>query len=460
MRRSFLAAVAVSALVQSARADVITDWNNILLDSIRVDKTNPPKASRAMAMVNVAMFQAVNGVYNEYRPYQQHLNAPFGVLPNVAAAAAAHKVMSNLYPARQSIFDTALAAAKAQAPRVLAQRSIDFGVRCGTFILDLRANDNSSLVVPYTEPPAPGVWEPTPPAFAGALLPNWPYVTPMCMASGSAYRVGAAPALDSGAYADALNEVKRLGSATSVDRTPDQTQIALFWADGAGTATPPGHWIVIAMDISAREHLNISQNARLLALLSMSVCDAAIACWDMKYEYNLWRPITAIRKADTDGNDDTIQDPAWTPLIATPPFPSYTSGHSTFSGASSQALARLLDTDDISFTTSSDGLPGVTRSFTSLSSAAEEAGMSRIYGGIHYSFDNTTALAMGRDLANDVVEGFLRYRGDCDHDLHVTTEDLQYVLANLGTSDPDADTNDDGYVNALDIVRVILQLGK
>jgi len=193
-----------------------------------------------------------------------------------------------------------------------------------------------------------------------------------------------------------------LGSATSATRTPEQTDIARFWADGAGSATPPGHWNLIAQDVAEMQGNTVSENARLFALLNIATADAAIACWDNKYAYNFWRPITAIHEADSDGNPDTTQDLTWAPLLPTPPFPSYTSGHSTFSSAAATILAAFFGTDDIAFTASSEA-PGVAdRSFLSFSEAAEEAGRSRIYGGIHFQFDNQDALAIGNALGHFV----------------------------------------------------------
>jgi hypothetical protein len=197
------------------------------------------------------------------------------------------------------------------------------------------------------------------------------------------------PALGSAAYAAALNEVKSLGRSTGSARTQDQTDIALFWADGANTSTPPGHWNRIAQDVAAAQGNTLAENARMFALLNLAEADAAICCWDNKYQFNFWRPITAIQLADQDGNAATDADPNWTPLIATPPFPTYTSGHSTFSGAAAEVLKLFYGTDNVSFTTSAEGASGVDdRSFTSFSQASQEAADSRMYGGIHFRFDN------------------------------------------------------------------------
>ena len=227
------------------------------------------------------------------------------------------------------------------------------------------------------------------------------------MINGSQFRPPPPPELDSAQWASEFNLTKELGRADSATRTPEQTAIARFWADGGGTVTPPGHWNVIARDIANQRGNTLEQNARLFALLNMAEADAAIIAWDCKYAFNFWRPITAIPNADTDGNPDTVSDPTWTPLLVTPNFPEYISGHSTFSGAAAAVLAVFFGSDDIPFTTTSEDLPGVSRSYSSFSQAAEEAGMSRIYGGIHFLSADLNGLASGAELGGYVAENFL-----------------------------------------------------
>jgi hypothetical protein len=270
-------------------------------------------------------------------------------------------------------------------------------------VLAQRRHDGADEVVEYVPPAGPGMWQPTPPANAPAVLPQWPGVTPFALASADQFRPAGPPDVTSPEFAADFNEVKSLGARNSTTRTAEQTQIALFWADGAGTATPPGHWNEIAQQLAIDQGNNLVENARMFALLNVALADAGIASWDAKYAYHCLRPVTAIRNAAGDGNDLTEADVAWTPLIGTPPFPSYVSGHSTFSAAAATVLAGFFGTDDLTFTTTSEGLPGVTRSFTSLSQAAEEAGRSRIYGGIHFEFDNADGLALGRAVGQYVL---------------------------------------------------------
>jgi membrane-associated phospholipid phosphatase len=218
--------------------------------------------------------------------------------------------------------------------------------------------------------------------------------------------------LSSETYTADYKEVKALGAAVGSSRTAEQDQIALFWADGAGTETPPGHWNSIAQNVAAARGNTMEQNARLFALLNIAMADAAICAWDTKHFYNFWRPVTAIRNGDTDGNAATIRDPNWSSFLATPPFPDYPSGHSTFSGAASRVLAHFYGTDDIAFTTGSDFLPGVTRSFTSFSAAASEAAISRLYGGIHFRSANEDGLAAGVAIGEWTFTRFLQPKGN------------------------------------------------
>jgi hypothetical protein len=408
-----LALAAVLGLAAGAAADVVTDWNAVLLDAIRTDRTNPPRATRNMALVNTAIFDAVNGVADAYEPYHVAPGAPAGASPEAAAAAAAHRVLSAVYPAQQDSFDAQLADSLAAIPDGQAENDgVAWGEEVADALLALRADDGADEAVPYATPEGASWWQPTPPAFAPALLPNWPAVTPWCMTSGKQFRQPAPPPLTSQEYRANYEEVRRLGDVDSPFRTADQSEIALFWNDGPGTNTPPGHWNEIAQGLSAQHGLTLLENARLFALQSLVVADAAIVSWDNKYHWNNWRPVTGIALYDTDGNDQTGPDPGWSSFITTPPFPSYTSGHSTFSGSSSRILALFFGTDDLAFDLPSDGLPGVTRSFTSLSEAAEEAGQSRIYGGIHWQYDNTGGLKSGRALAEHVFFNFLRPRTD------------------------------------------------
>jgi len=396
------------ALLPACKLDQVLLWNEALLRAIKADRTPPPLAARNMAMVHVAMYDAVNAVQPMCRPFGIKIRPPRGTSAEAAAAIAAHRVLVELYPKQAKRFHTLLHQCFVDMPD---GRSKAEGVALGQFVaekvLAWRERDGHGRKVRYVPPTGPGLWQPTPPQYAAALLPQWPRLTCFAMRNGNQFRPPPPPALTSVAYTESFHEVKALGSKYSRTRTPDQTEIAWFWADGDGTATPPGHWNRIAQTVALAHGNSLAENARLFALLNIALADAGILSWDCKYHYHFWRPIHAIRRADTTENPDTEADPDWTPLIATPPFPSYTSGHSTFSAAGAAVLKMYFGTDRIRFTSASESLPNVRRSFASFSAAAAEAGQSRIYGGIHWQFDNIEGLVSGRALGEYVCRHFL-----------------------------------------------------
>jgi hypothetical protein len=388
-------------------ADVVLEWNEILLDAVRADATPPPRASRAMAIVHTAVYDAVNSIDRSHQPFAvQELTAP-SASREAAAAAAAHRALEALFPL-QDFDDELTASLAAIADGAAKDAGIALGESIADQILALRAADGSTDVIPYTPGTEPGDWRPTPPAFAPALLPHWANVTPFAITTADQFMPNNIPALDSAEYAAAFAEVKEIGSVTSATRTQDQTDIALFWANGAGTATPPGHLNVMAQVVSEAEGLSLSQNARLFALLNVSLADAAIMCWETKFTTDFWRPVTAIRAADTDGNDATEADPLWTPLVVTPPFPSYSSGHSSFSGAAAAVLTDFFGTDAVEFTLPSEHPLVADRHYTSFSQAAQESADSRLYGGIHWRFDNEDGLSSGIELGQFVSSMILQ----------------------------------------------------
>ena len=393
-------------LSSAARADVITDWNTVALNAIRTASTAPPVAARALAMMHAAAFDAVNAVSGGYNSYFYTGGAPAGASMQAAAAEASYTVLKNLFPTQQATFDAALNNSLAGIANGQSKTDgITLGVNVGATMMALRANDGASgAQMSWASGVNPGEWRPT--GSGNALLPGWNTVTCFCMNSAQQFQLPGPPSLTSAAYAASLNQVKELGSINSATRTADQTNIAKFWADGAGTATPPGHWNRIAQTVAAQQGNTLVQNARLFALLNLGLADAGIACWDMKYTYDFWRPVTAIRLADTDGNALTDADPNWTPLLTTPPFPGYTSGHSLFSATAATILAGFFGTDNIAFTSTSEG-NAPDRQMTSFSQAAAEAGVSRIYGGIHFDFDDANSQMIGRGLGAFVLGGQL-----------------------------------------------------
>jgi PAP2 superfamily len=385
----------------SAYADVVTDWNNAALDAIRVERTAPPIVSRSLAILHVSIYDAINGIARTHEPYLVESAVSSSASREAAASAAAHQALVNLFPANASVFD-ALYAAILGPPPYGPQKTA--GIVWGEFvanqILAARANDGSNAVVLPPGGSGPGVWVPTPPAFSPYLLPQWGFVVPFAMSSSSQFRPPGPPSLDSQQYADDYDEVKELGAAVGSTRTDEQTEIALFWADGAGTETPPGHWNSIAQIIADTRGNTLEENSRLFALLNIAIADAAICAWDAKYTFNFWRPVTAIAFAEP--------ELYWMSFIVTPPFPDYVSGHSTFSGAAATVLPLFYGTEDLPFTTGSDFLPGVYRSFATCLDAAEEAAVSRLYGGIHFRSANEDGLQAGISIGEWTDTHYLR----------------------------------------------------
>jgi membrane-associated phospholipid phosphatase len=406
---SIITLVVATLGAASSQADVVTDWNRAALDAIRTGRTPPPMASRNLAILHTSIYDAVNGILKTHKAYFVQDAGPAGASLEAAASSAAHMALVSLFPAQAADFDTLNTTTLAAIPDGQAKTDgIAWGESVAGEILAWRATDGSTTVVDYTPGTRPGDWQPTAPAFAPALLPQWPEVTPFSMTSGAQFRPPAPPPMTGGRWASEYNITKAYGSSNSTMRGTYHTDSALFWANGAGTETPPGHWNTIARAIAAERGNSLAQNARLFALLNIAMADAAIACWDAKYAYNFWRPITAIQHGDTDDNAATRPDANWEPLLFTPPFPEYTSGHSTFSGAGATILAQFYGTDRIRFTTGSDGLPGVQRTYRTLSSAAWESGMSRVYGGIHFMSANIQGLASGVKIGHHAYRNFLR----------------------------------------------------
>jgi uncharacterized protein (TIGR03382 family) len=403
-------AVASASVGGLASANVITDWNQIALGVIRSNNTPPPMAARNLAIMHTAMYDAVNSLDQRYTPYASLFSGPSYASREAAAIMAAETVLSSLYSGRASEFRAARDTQLASIGDGLAKSAgITLGQTVGSAALAQRANDGSGTALPaFNGSTAVGQWRPT--NGASGALPQWPGLTPFAMNSASQFRSAPPPALGSQEYADAYAQVKSLGAANSSTRTMEQSEIAMLWKAGANTVTPPGQWNQISAQLTANANLTLEDSARLFAQLNVSLADAGISAWDTKYLYNYWRPVTAIREGDLDGNVLTTGDASWTPYIpVTPNHPSYTSGHSTFSRAAAQTLTRFFGQDQMLFSLSNpDDAPGVTRWYNSFDAAANEAGMSRIYGGIHFMFDNTAGQLAGLQVADWVADNYFQ----------------------------------------------------
>ena len=408
-----IAAVAIVSGVVPAAADVVTDWNAAALAAIRSARPSPPVASRALAILHIAIYDAVNGVGRRYQPYFVPSTVPASASIEAAAAAAAHRVLVALFPTGAAEFDLLLVRSLEQLRKGPQQAAgVEWGTKVAEQVLALRANDGWNATVEPSFNGFLGAWVPTPPAFAAYLNPQWGFVAPFAMRSSDQFRPPGPPAFATAEWTAEFNEVKTLGAAVGSARTAEQSQIARFWADGAGTETPPGHWNHIAADLAALTGNTVEENARLFALLNIALADAAISAWDAKYTYNFWRPVTAIRAADTDGNPATVMDATWSSFIVTPPFPDYVSGHSAFSAAAATVLALFYGRDEITFEARSDTLPGAVRVFSKFSDAATEAAMSRVYGGIHFRSASEDGLTAGSSIGLWTYSNFMLPKGN------------------------------------------------
>jgi hypothetical protein len=384
----------------------VIDWNEIQLSIVNTPGAQPAniQPTRNFAIVDAAIYDAVNAIDRTHEPYLISVRAPRDASETAAANAAARTALDELYPAEQSTIDAQYVAELAKvADGPAKDQGIGIGDQVAADLLAIRANDGSSITpAPFVPGTAPGDFRPTPPNFPIPVFTTWGQVTPFVLDSGSQFRPVPPPALTSDAYADAINEVQSLGSATSTTRTPEQTEIGKFW-------NPPiqNFWNQIADEVATAHHTDLPTTARLFAALNLSFADSAIAFYDAKYTYQLWRPVTAIRLADSDGNPNTVADPNWLPLAGnTPADPSYPGAHSTISAAGADVLASFFG-DNQSFAVTSPALPGVTRSFDSFSAAATEAGLSRIYAGVHTRLDHVAGLTLGDDVANFVLDNAL-----------------------------------------------------
>ncbi len=402
-------------------ADVVTGWNEIasqvLIDN--VDLQNPGMSSRTMAMMNLAIhdslamtgsFGTTGSVGQTFYQYNG-ISAATTASGTAAAASAAYTVLRSIYPDQQTSLEAKYSTAIAGIASGTARDSgIALGQSIGQSIVSRRANDGYNTMSQYQPTNLPGRWQPDPlNPSQEAWGPNWGNVQTFRIASVAPFLPSAPPPLSSQQYATSFNEVKELGAIDSATRTQEQTDIGKFWAyDRVGMGTPIRLYNQALRNIADIKNNTTEDNAKLFAKASVAMADAGIVAWNAKFEHDLWRPVTGIRQADTDGNPDTIADPNWTPLGApelndpdfTPPFPTYISGHATFGGALFASIENFYGTDSITFGLSSDELDGEIRMFDSLSEAMAENGRSRVYLGIHWDYDDTEGQLVGIDVAN------------------------------------------------------------
>ena len=400
---------APSLTVSAFASDAVLDWIAITGSTVISTGTNPLVTSRVVSLVSASVFDAVNGIDPEYEPLHVKPAAPGHASKSAAAIQAAYATLIRLYPARASSLTAQRDAGIAALTGNESANSIEAGVTWGQTVADAiwayRLNDGFAPPPPpfvgvlgiESTPAAIGVWRPTPLVYASGAGPQFASMTPWVLRRPSQFRPAPPNALTSAAYAADYNEIKVMGVYSGSGRTPDQSELALFWNGNAAV-----DWDRIAAQVSVDHSLSLTENAHLFALLNITMADAGIACWDAKYRYVFWRPITAIRAGDTDGNPATDPDPNWVPWLdffpaGTPPHPEYPSGHSTVSGAAAAVLASMFG-DDTPFTATSDVRPG-TRSFASFSAATAEIANARVFAGIHFRISCIRGNALGRTVA-------------------------------------------------------------
>lgn len=377
--------------------DPVLFWTDVLSTSLTPP---PPLATRSIAMVSVAIYDAVNASLGNPNNSYLNVSTPGGDT-RVAASVAAHDVLVNLVPAKAADFGAALSQQLAQVPDGAAKTNgVVTGGTIAAAMLALRANDGITGTTSYTPqaPGTPGHWQPTPPLNAAFAFTQLGTVDTWLIESGDQFRPAPPPALDSAEYAASFNEVKEIGLATSATRTADQTAAAQYWA----TQTP-NPILRLALALTEDRELSTLENARLFALMSTVMADAVIATWDAKLHYDYWRPVTAIHDADLDGNPLTIADPEWTSLIGNPPYPGYTSGLMSVAGSSALTLQSLLGNDFGFCLSSNNGSPD--RCWDDFDDLLTELTENRVWAGIHFDFDMTAGLELNRSILRLALAG-------------------------------------------------------
>jgi hypothetical protein len=397
------ASVLIAAVVLSQpllAADVVIEWNERADASVLEAKATPYAGTRVMAIVHTSMFDAINSIEGQYTPYKFKISAAPGSSPEVAGVAAAHAALVALFPEQKSTLDKAYDDSLARVQDGAGKTAgIAVGEEVARKVLGLRSTDGSDAPNTYRPVTSPGVYVPT-------TLPigtEWGKVTPWVMDSGSQFHPAPPPALNSPEWAADYNEIKELGGKKSTRRTPDQTEMARFW-----TIVGPQSFDPIVRQLASAPARTLSQNARLFALLEMAVADSYIAVFEAKYAYNFWRPVTAIRNGDIDGNDATERDPAWEPLIDTPLHPEYPCAHCINSGTARAVLEAEFGTGPNPLSMTSPTAPGVVRKWPNIEAYAQEVSLARIYGGLHYRNSTVAGKAMGRKIGELACQNFLK----------------------------------------------------
>ena len=408
IRVSMILAAFVLTTSSGLRADdVVTHWNKVMLATIAAGGSDPVTSTRMAAIVQASVFDSINGIERKYTPIHAEFRQPNGASASAAVIESAYIALVALYPDQEPDLSAARDAslAKLHATVGAIKKGREFGALVANDILNWRSTDGfAEGQPPFLGGTNIGQWRPTPPDFRPGALPQIATMVPWSIKSPDQFRPAGPPSLSSARYAAVFNEVKTMGSADGSQRKDDQTLLAIFW-----TGNTPAYWNRIADTVVARHgRLSLLRKARILALLNITMSDAAIACWDAKYHYQFWRPITAITNADLDGNPATDIDVDWFQLLGgTPAHPEYPSGHSTVSASAAAVLAHFFG-DHTSFRIDSEKVPGVWRSFSSFSGAVLEVIDARVFAGIHFRSSCLDGNALGSNVARFVLRHSMR----------------------------------------------------
>jgi len=429
-RVTVLAMVCMLFIPVVAKADVILDWNAIAVSTMlsQIPPPHPFAQARFVAITQLAVFEAVNAVTGEYQPYLGTIDAPAGASPETAAIAAAHGVLKNYFPGSTAALDAARASSLAAIPDGQAKDDgIATGEAAAAAMILLRTNDGSAppeFFVPGL--PGPAVWEATPscPTVGGiqvGILLHWRNVTPFGIRSPADFLAHPPPSLTSTRYRKDYIEVMMVGGVNSTERPQDRADVVRFFA----VSSPTQMLNLAARQVAFAQGRSLSHNARALALINMAISDSLVSSFFTKYHYNFWRPETAIHLGDTDGNPKTDPDPTFAPFIATPCFPSYPSNHASGSTGGAEMLRRLYGAGGHDITLANALVPDVTLHYTRFKQITADVDDARVYGGIHFRFDQRAGGRMGRHIATYVYKHNLRPVHDhdecddddeCDHD--------------------------------------------
>ena len=405
--------LAVPLPASAQRLETVSTWNRLMQEAVVTPGANPPTVfvHRPMAIVSVAMFDAANAFERRYRPGVAVVAVEQGASADAAVAQAAHDTLVALLPSLRERLAVALAASLADVPADAAARGAAVGAAVAREVLASRAEDGWSRRPPeYVLPAQPGYWVPTPPANARATFTHYPDVQGFVIGGGRRFLMEAPPALTSARYATDFAETKALGAVNSATRTAEQTQMARLWHGVGTTTTSPNLWNTALIDLARTRGWSGLRLARGLALLNMTQHDALLTAFTGKFLYGFWRPVTAIRQAALDGNAATDADPAWTPLLTTPPYPGHPGNRACLSASQAQLLERLFETPELPLqvTWNMSNGPAVTRAYASARQLADEEARSRIWGGIHFEFESLASRGACSALADYVADNMLR----------------------------------------------------